>query len=62
MGLRAIRLLAASMMRSAKAKTMLMTVPVTIHIAAGLFWLTSMFASNVLKTGRHRLLVSDCVT
>ncbi len=41
---------------------MLMTVPVTIHIAAGLFWLTSMFASNVLKTGRHRLLVSDCIT
>ena len=41
---------------------MLMTVPVMIHVAAGLFWLTSMFASNVLKTGRYRLLVSDCIT
>lgn len=41
---------------------MLMTIPVMIHIAAGLFWLISMFASNVLKTGRHRLLVSDYIT
>lgn len=41
---------------------MLMTVPVTMYIATGLFWLTSMFASNVLKTGRYRLLVSDCIT
>ncbi len=41
---------------------MLMTVPVMMHIAAGLLWLTSMFASNVLKTGRHKLLVSDCIT
>ncbi len=41
---------------------MLMTVPVTMYIAAGLFWLTSMFASIVLKKGRHRLLVSDCIT
>lgn len=41
---------------------MLMTVPVTMHIAAGLFWLTSVFASNVLKTGRYKPLVSDWIT
>ena len=50
------------MKRSAKAKTMLVAVPVAMHVAAGLLALASMFASIVLKTGRQRLLVSDCVT
>jgi NAD(P)H-hydrate repair Nnr-like enzyme with NAD(P)H-hydrate dehydratase domain len=41
---------------------MLMAVPAAMHMGAGLLWAASMFASIVLKTGRQRLLVSDCIT